>query len=68
MKTSFGRLFAQTHMFSDLSPGISVLLGGPDSACPIVHILDDLFDLDGMFRITRRLRIPSPRELLKIAG
>ena len=55
MKSNFGRLFAQAEVFCDFSPGISILPRGPYLACPAVHILDDLFDLDGMLQITRRL-------------
>jgi len=55
LKSNFGRLFAQANMFCDLSPGISILPCDPNLACPAVHILDDLFDLDGMLQITRRL-------------
>jgi hypothetical protein len=52
MKSSLGGLFAQTYICRDLSPGVTVLFGCPDAASPIVHILDDLFDLKGSFYIS----------------
>jgi len=68
MKSSLGGLFAQTYVFSDLSPGVTVLFGRPDPACPIVHLLDDLFHLNRAFYVARRLDVVGSRKLLQFTS